>query len=236
MDYDGTLTPIRATPRMARLDVGTRRLLRRLSRRRALQLGIISGRALSDLRRMVGVPGAVYVGNHGFELEGPGVRFLHPQAQQAAPVLARIAARLRRALRSVPGAWVESKRLSLSVHWRAVPPEEEARFHHIALRAVSPWVRDGRVRMTLGKRVLEVRPPAAWNKGAVVRWLMEAYRAPRGGIVYIGDDWTDEDAFRVVNRARGISVFVGTRSMATRARWRVRGPQQVRALLRRLEG
>ena len=236
VDYDGTLTPIRDIPNLARLDAGTRRMLRRLSRHPAIQLGIISGRALSELRRMVGVPDTVYVGNHGFELEGPGVRFLHPQARRAAPRLVRIASRLRRVLRRVPGAWVESKRLSLSVHWRAVPIKASKQFHRLVREALAPWSRDGRVRVTSGKRVIEIRPPAAWGKGAAVNWLMRAYRPPRGGVVYIGDDWTDEDAFRSVNRAHGISIFVGSPGILTAARWRVRGPQQVRGLLHRLEG
>ena len=234
LDYDGTLAPIRPTPELARLDPGIRRLLRRLSRRGGMQLGFISGRSLSELRKMVGVPGAVYAGNHGYELEGPGIRFTHPKAQSVSPVLARIASKLRRALRAIPGAWVESKRLSLSVHWRKVSAAHEAGFHRAVLRTVAPWIAKGRVRITPGKRVVEVRPPAAWNKGAVVAWLMRAYGCPRGGVLYAGDDWTDEDAFRVVNRVHGISIFVGP-PVTTAARWRVRGPKQMHRLLRQFE-
>lgn len=234
-DYDGTLVPIRSAPALARLDPATRRLLRRLSQRRGVRLGLISGRSLPELRGMVRVPGALYVGNHGLELQGPGVRFIHPQARRAAPVLVRIAAMLRRVLRPIPGAWVESKRLSLSIHWRAIRRADRARFQREVRGAVSPWVASHRVRVTTGKRVVEIRPPVAWDKGAIVEWLMKRYRCPRGGVIYFGDDRTDEDAFRAVNRAGGISVFVGAPRAATAARWRVRGPRQVRNVLHRLE-
>lgn len=229
-DYDGTLVPIAPTPEQARLGRAARALLRRLSRLPDLTVGLISGRSLQQVRRMVGIPGLLYVGNHGLEIAGPRVRLVHPGARRSAPVIARIGRELTHALAGIRGTRVESKGVSLSVHWRAVPPRAAARFHRTVRRILAPWMAARAIRVTRGKRVVEVRPPVAWGKGAAVRWLIQHLRASPGRVWYLGDDRTDEEAFRAVNARRGVSVYVG-RPRATAARWRLRAPRDVIALL-----
>jgi trehalose-phosphatase len=133
----------------------------------------------------------------------------------------------------VPGAQVECKRLTLSVHWRRVAPARVALLRRRAAGVLRPWEARGRIRLTRGKRVLEVRPPAAWDKGAAVSWLLRKQRGPVTAW-YVGDDRTDESAFQAVNRLGGASVFVGPPAAATAARWRLRGPGEVGTLLHRL--
>jgi trehalose-phosphatase len=233
MDYDGTLTPIRPMPGQALLDRKTRGLLRRVSAR-GIRLGFVSGRPVASLRRLVRLPGAVYVGNHGLEISGPGVAFTHPGALRAVPRLARIGAALERALHPVRGALVEQKRLSLSVHWRLVPSAQRRAFRRRTRGVLAPWTARGAVRVAEGKRVVEVRPPAAWHKGSAVAWLLRHPRGRAGTVMYLGDDRTDEDAFRSVNRLGGISVFVGPHPGGSAARWWLRNPREVSELLRRL--
>lgn len=233
-DYDGTLTPIRPTPEQARLDERTRTVLRRLTHRKGTKVGLVSGRSIVTLRRLVRLPRLIYVGNHGLELEGPGVRFVHPGARRNIPVLARVAGALQDALRDVPGATVEFKRLSLSVHWRLVPAGAVRRFRRRVRVALAPWVLRRLVRVTSGKRVIEVRPPVDWTKGSAVEWLLRACGGPRGTAIYLGDDRTDEDAFRAVNCHRGISIFVGPRRRPTAARWRLSDPDTAGAWLARI--
>lgn len=233
-DYDGTLVPIRPTPAQARLSAGMRAAVSALSRARGISVGIVSGRSLDAVRRLVRLPGVVYAGNHGLELQGPGLRFVHPGARRRIPLLRRIARRLHHTLRGIPGALVESKRLSLSVHWRRIPVRHTALFHRRVKAVLSPWVARQAVRVTRGKRVVEVRPPVNWDKGAVVGWLVKARRCRDGCLLYLGDDRTDEDAFRAVNRLRGVSVFVGTPRRRTAARWWLRDPREVGELFTRL--
>lgn len=235
-DYDGTLTPIRPTPEQARLDERTRAVLRRLSHRKGTTVGLVSGRSIGTLRRLARLPRLIYVGNHGLELEGAGVRFVHPAARRSMPVLARVAEELQDALRDMPGAIVEFKRLSLSVHWRLVPAGIVQRFRRRVRAALAPWVSRRLVRVTSGKQVIEVRPPVDWTKGSAVEWLLRACGGPRGTVVYLGDDRTDEDAFRAVNRHRGVSIFVGPRRRPTAARWRLSSPAEVGELLARIIG
>jgi len=233
-DYDGTLTPIAPSPERARLSTRVASLLHQLNRAPDIQIGVVSGRALQDVRRLVGLPGLIYVGNHGMEIAGAGLRFLHPRAKRAQPVLRRIRTKLRGALRTIPGSRVEWKGLSLSIHWRLVRRAQQAEFQRAVRDVLEPWIVSRRVRMTAGKRVVEVRPPVDWDKGQAAAWIVRHSRHRPSVICYIGDDQTDEDAFRVVNRLRGLTIFIGSAQARTRARWRLDHPTQVRQLLRRI--
>ncbi|PIQ84749.1 MAG: trehalose-phosphatase [Candidatus Omnitrophica bacterium CG11_big_fil_rev_8_21_14_0_20_63_9] len=235
-DFDGTLAPIRRHPDQAGLSGASRAALQRLMRDVGVSVAIVSGRSISQLRALVRLPGAVYIGNHGLEMSGPSVRFVHPGARRARPVLRRIAGQLRRALRDVPGSLVEDKGLSLSVHWRRVRPSDVEQFYRKLKNVLAPWVRRRAVRVARGKRVVEIRPPVVWHKGSAVEWLMKRSGSSKSLVIMFGDDRTDEDAFRAVNRCFGISVYVGRRPGGTAARWRLDGPREVRVTLQRLWG
>lgn len=84
-DYDGTLTPIVERPELANLSKDIRRLLQTLAYQRYITVGVISGRALVDLKDKVGISGIIYAGNHGLEIEGPGISFVNPVADELRP-------------------------------------------------------------------------------------------------------------------------------------------------------
>jgi trehalose 6-phosphate phosphatase len=230
MDFDGTLVPIRDRPEQCHLDPGVRRVLAELARSAGIRVGIVSGRELTDLRARVGVPGVAYAGNHGLEIDAPRAVFRHPVAASRRPSLERVVHDLRAALADFAGAWVEDKGMSASVHFRQVRssllPAVRATVDRVAL----PTVESGEFVLRSGKSVLEVRPAVDWNKGSAVHWLA-AHTFPSGGaetIIYIGDDDTDEDAFREIGE--GIGVCVGTRP-ATAAKYFVPESRDVGLLL-----
>lgn len=235
VDYDGTLARIVSRPSGARLSARTRRVLQALARQPDVRVAVVSGRALRDLRPWVRVPRVVYAGNHGLEIAGPGLAFRHPAAVRYRRVLRRLAARLTRVLRPVRGAYVEWKTLTFSIHWRAVAPGARRRFHMLTDQALSPAVQRWRLRVTTGKRIVEVRPPVDWDKGAAVRWVLARWSAGgrRFQAVYLGDDRTDEDGFRAVNRMGGYSILVGRSDQPTAARYRLAGPSDVHRWLTR---
>ena len=205
-DYDGTLTPIVKRPEQAVLSVTGRRLLRRAMRTPNLDVAIVSGRALGDIKRMVGIPGLTYVGNHGFEIEGPGIEFHHDALQ----VYQGAVESASRDLREIPvdGMWVERKGATVTVHLREVSQDECG----AAEKRVAAVLRHHKLRVTTGKRIVEGRPPIDWNKGYAVLHVL----ALRHGVdwiskvraLYVGDDVTDEDAFRSL-RGMGRSIRVG---------------------------
>jgi trehalose 6-phosphate phosphatase len=238
-DFDGTLTPIAQSPEMARLSDDTRLLLRLLSGCNGVALGIVSGRAMSDLRSRVGIPGIVYAANHGMEIEGPGVSYVTPLAEEMRSMLRVIHIVLSTALGRVRGALVEDKGLTLSVHYRMVDPERTQEVEDVVNRVVGPVQAAGKARITSGKKVHEIRPAVDWNKGKAVKLLMKRYGrgGRRSGLlpIYLGDDTTDEDAFKVLEaHGNGVSVFVGEGSSQSSARYRLSSTVEVGAFLRML--
>ena len=205
LDYDGTLTPLVGRPEDARLDETTREVLAQGRRAPSLDVVIVSGRSLADVQTMVGVQGLTYVGNHGFEIEGPGISYRHPDTDRHVATIDRAAGDLE-AL-PIEGAWVERKGVTLTYHLRAVPPD----LRDTAERRAEALLRKRRLRVVVGRDAVEGRPPVDWHKGhAVLYVLMRRHGVQwpaRVRALYIGDDATDEDAFRSL-RGMGRSICV----------------------------
>lgn len=236
LDYDGTLTPIVERPELANLPESTRQLLQALAQKQHLTLGIISGRALVDLKDRVGIEDIVYAGNHGLEIEGPGISFVNPVAEEFRPVLRLMYSVLTRALGAIRGVLVEDKGLTLSVHYRQVAADKSTQVKNIFDRIAQGAATLGKIRITSGKKVYEIRPVVAWDKGKAIKLLMKRYgkggRKSRLLPIYIGDDVTDEDGFRVIeNYGGGISIFVGEASPSSTARYFLRSPEEVARFL-----
>jgi trehalose 6-phosphate synthase/phosphatase len=231
LDYDGTLTPIVPRPQDARLGESARLSLEQAARTPNLDTVIVSGRSLEDVQNMVGVPGLTYVGNHGFEIEGPGISYRHEGVKRFQEALEAAAQDLT-AL-AVPGAWVERKGMTLAYHLRETPPAEREAAEHDA-EAV---FKRRRLAITGGKAIVEGRPPIEWHKGhAVLYVLVRRHGADwpsRVRALYIGDDLTDEDAFRSLRGiGRSICVAATPPEGGTSADFRLPDSEAVVHLLR----
>ncbi|MDY6985439.1 MAG: trehalose-phosphatase [Candidatus Thermoplasmatota archaeon] len=204
LDYDGTLTPIVESPEEATLSESMRMILKALSTR--CRIGIISGRELKDVKRMVGVEGICYAGSHGLEMECDG---LNKAIEQ--PDLKDIEAELKRTLGSVKGILFERKRFSIAVHYRMVDKDAGK-----VKKGVKEVARNHpELKLSSGKKVLELMPRVDWDKGKALRGFIEKLWINGSKVVpiYIGDDRTDEDAFRAI-KGWGISILVGSRKTA----------------------
>jgi len=228
-DLDGTLAPIRDRPQDARLPPKTHRALARLAPHPRVRLGFLSGRSLGDLRRRVGLSSAVYAGSHGLEIACRTDHFRHPRAVAAARLLRRVSRELARRTARLGGVVVETKSLAFAIHFRAADRAAVSR-----LRAIVREV-TGRVpalEVLAGKKVLEVRPRVGWGKGEAVALLRSVLAKSLGRAsfvtLYLGDDATDEAAFRAL-RGKAFCVVVGRRR--SRAAYRLRGPAAVADLL-----
>lgn len=237
-DYDGTLTPIVGRPEDARLSPQVREKLSALAQKAAISVGIISGRSLSATKAMVAVEGIYYAGNHGLEIEGPGLRYVSQAAEKARVTIKDIAGRLAAALGGIDGVIIEDKGLSLSLHYRLVKEGEEnvvaADFHRVA----KPFIDGGKIRITSGKKVFEVRPPIDWHKGKAVaviaREIKTLLKLEAILTIYLGDDVTDEDAFKVLHRPEGWSIFVGGENPSSTADYYLNSTAEVMEFLSRL--
>ena len=234
-DYDGTLAPIVEQPDAAALPPGVEELLSGLGSSDKYLAGIVTGRSLQDVATRVGLPGLIYAGNHGMEIKGPGLDFVHEAAAKLASVQEPIAEALRRETGGIPGTIVEPKGLSLTLHYRMTPDDLVRRVEEAFASAVAPFVAAGSVKATTGKKVLEVRPNVEWDKGKAIAKLQATY--PEATLtLYFGDDVTDEDGFRVVQDTGGIAVMVGPARQPTIALHRVDSPEGVQEFLELLPG
>ncbi len=174
LDVDGTLAPIVARPELASVPEETRAEVGRLASRYAL-VACISGRTGAEARRLVGVDGVVYVGVHGLELA--------PEAEGWREALTPFA--------RLDWPWLEDKGLTVALHWREAPDEVAARAE---LESVAERAGAAGLEVRWGRKVLELRPPVAADKGTAVRALLAERGLGRG--LYAGDDTTDLDGFR----------------------------------------
>jgi trehalose 6-phosphate phosphatase len=215
-DFDGTLAPLVDDRDAARLPDATRRLLRLACL--LYPCAVVSGRSRRDLvARLEDVPLVAVVGNHGAEAgHGPvdvGVRALVVRWRET----------VEDALAGVAGVDVEDKGLSLAIHWRrSTAPDAAAR-----VAAATRGLRGARV--FGGHAVANVVPPELHDKGRAIAEL--AARLSGGPALYVGDDATDEDAFR--SAAVEVGVRVGG-SAGSAARYIVRSQADVDELLRAL--
>ena len=232
-DYDGTLTPIVGKPGDAVLSGEVRRLLGSLAASPRYIAGIVSGRSLEDLATLADIPGLIHAGNHGMEISGQGIEFVHPGAVAARGVLDELSHRLSVAVGGVPGVIVEHKGLTLTVHYRTVAGERVAEVASDVAAVALPYIEGGDIRLTLGKMVTEVRPDIPWDKGRAIEKIREEC-GDTPFPIYFGDDRTDEDGFRVVQAMDGMAVFVGEPREGTVALHQLESPKEVEETLRLL--
>ncbi len=231
LDYDGTLVPLVDDPSTARLDSQARSVVESLSRK--YPVVIVSGRSAADVRALAGIDTLTYAGSHGHEIEYPdGTRYEHPGSVELAPTLKEAAGRLKKALTSSTGVFVEEKPFAIAVHTRLVPDELTRRHAYETVRQVQADLKG--LIVTSGKDIRELRPDIEWNKGLAIAHLIDTLY-PSTTALFIGDDLTDEDGFSVVGRRGGMSVIVGRDpDRATNAQYQLADPAGVLEFLNRL--
>src|SRR2546429_4317032 len=208
LDYDGTLTPIRDRPEDAVISNSRREAVRRLAER--VPVVVVSGRDRQVVQKLMGLDNLIVAGDHGFDIWSPtGGSIQREEGASFEGFLREVEARLRAALADVPGALVEPKKRSVAAHFRLVPEEQRPRVKKIVDTLLSEHPE--KLKVTPGKMVFEIQPRLDWDKGKAVLYLLKALDLDRDDVVpvYLGDDITDEDAFRAL-AGRGIGIFVGS--------------------------
>lgn len=233
LDFDGTLSPIVDNPEDAAIDAPMREAVRALAER--YPVAILSGRDREDVERRVGLDRLIYAGSHGFDVLGPdGLRYEHDEAAEYLPELDAIEDELRTAVAEIGGALVDRKRYAVAVHDRQVSDQLLPQIEQAVLEASE---RHPRLHASTGRRVYEFRPDVPWDKGRALLWLIDALGYARGEVaaMYVGDDTTDEDAFRVLREmGTGVGVIVKSEDRETRAEYQLDGTGEVLDLLVRL--
>jgi trehalose-phosphatase len=224
LDYDGTLTPIVSLPEQALCPPEVKKHLEELRDLPGVYVAIISGRSLEDVRRKVGVADIIYVGNHGLEIEYPDGGRKEMLSSNRTGELERITQNLHNSLKKIPGVLFEEKGPILSVHYRNVPRKFSKQIRDVIEGELHLW--KGRWKMASGKMVWEIQPNVDFHKGKAVREILKTFPSVGFLPIYLGDDQTDEDAFRVL-KGHGISVFIGPAEFPSEADYFLRSPDEV---------
>ncbi len=230
LDYDGTLSPIVEDYNKAVISDSMRNEVKRLSVK--IPVAIVSGRDISYIKKNVNLDGLYYAGSHGFEMEGPD-NFQHElkEAEALLPVFDEVEQQLQEALADISGSAVERKKYAVAVHFRKVA-ENKKRLVEEAVDKIlgthSELIKGH------GKKVIEIRPAIEWHKGKAVELIFQTIGGTEGAgaVVYIGDDVTDEDAFRVIENGAGI--LVGSHSEPTAATYVLKDVNAVEHFLKQL--
>ena len=207
LDYDGVLTPIVDRPEDAVMSDDMRTTLRELAIR--CPVCIITGRDRAVVQQLMGVDDLVVAGSHGFDIWTPQQGSItDDRVSGYLDLITKMTDRLQDEVGSVPGLRIEPKRASVAVHYRLVATEDRDR----VVKSVQTLLAEhpDEIALTPGKMVYEIKPNVDWDKGKAVLHLIDVLGFGGDDVIplYLGDDITDEDAFRAL-RDRGIGIFVG---------------------------
>ncbi|CAN1343401.1 Probable trehalose-phosphate phosphatase J [Linum perenne] len=242
LDYDGTLSPIVDDPDRAFMSKKMRTTVRRLAR--CFPTAIVSGRCRDKVYKFVRLAELYYAGSHGMDIKGPkkGSKYtkeIEPVICQPAneflPMIDEIFKELIEKTKATPGAKVENNKFCVSVHFRCV---EEKKWNDVAEAVKSVLKKYPKLRLSHGRKVLEIRPTIKWDKGKALEFLLESLgfaNCTDVFPVYIGDDRTDEDAFKVLKeRGQGFGILVSKVPKETNASYALQEPTEVMDFLQRL--
>ncbi|KAF5740213.1 trehalose-phosphate phosphatase C isoform X1 [Tripterygium wilfordii] len=241
LDYDGTLSPIVEDPDRAFMTKEMREAVRDVAR--YFPTAIVTGRCRDKVCGFVKLPGLYYAGSHGMDIKGPskctynednqGVLF--QPASEYLPMIEEVYKTLLECTKSIPGVKVENNKFCASVHYRCV---DENMWGGLAEQVRVVINNYPKLRLTEGRKVLEIRPTIKWDKGKALEFLLESFGYADSNDVlpiYIGDDRTDEDAFKVLrNRGQGFGILVSKVPKETNASYSLRETTEVKDFLRLL--
>ena len=217
-DIDGTISRVAQVPSEAFVGESARDSLRQLGSALAIAGGV-TGRGAADAATMLGLDGTVVIGNHGYERLQSGERLIHPSALGSRASVSTCTNLLLGIVEATPqfaGVVVENKDLSSSVHYRLV--EDQDRTVDLLRQLVGAIAELHELNVTDGKFVYEIRPRALVNKGTAISDI--SVELGLAGVVYLGDDVTDVDAFRALKALQSPEVetlSVGVVSAETHA-------------------
>ena len=209
LDYDGTLSPIVKKPDKATLPLKTRHILSKLVDNKHMVVSVVSGRMLKQVKKKVGLKGIYYAGCHGLEIENADNDYISLKFSNQKIYIDTVKRKLKIELKAIAGWEIEDKGIILALHYRGVKPNSICNLKSIFYNIIKPNLTKAEMVATEGKMVLEVRPAVKWNKGRYCFYLMNKlkYKDEKITPVYIGDDKTDETAFKLL-REKGITIFV----------------------------
>ncbi|RAK06324.1 trehalose 6-phosphate phosphatase [Halanaerobium saccharolyticum] len=234
LDYDGTLAPFKVDPLSAFALPEAESSLKKLEKSQKYHLSLVSGRKLSELKKMIDLNRCHYAGSHGLEIEMSFTKgVIYPHQKQELDVLSRKNyQKSREKYSKLDGVRVEDKGFGLALHFESENEQSaeekklQALFENTAYQVLS------------GRKLIEIRP-VGWDKGKAINYISDQIRKNLeiDNIlrIYIGDDRTDEDAFEVIKD--GITIYVQNEDdLNTEAEYYLKNPEDTAELLKVIAG
>ena len=230
-DFDGTLVPIQNNPAECSLSQKVKGQLESIAHSGSAFIAILSGRSLPDIKKRVQIKGLYYGGNHGLEISGPQIRFIHPEAKSFKHTIDTVYQRIEKETKNFEGVFIEKKNLSFTLHYRMASRENKALVKNIFYSIISEESAGYAFKVIKGKKVLELAPDILWDKGKAVLFILQRFKMDYLP-VYVGDDLTDEMAFKAL-KENGVTIRVG-RSKKTEAQYYLKGQWEISRFLQKI--
>jgi trehalose 6-phosphate phosphatase len=221
LDFDGTLVDIAERPDLVSVPAALLTTMQDVHDRLNGALALVSGRSIADLDALLAPLQLPMAGVHGSEHRD---QTGHLSSVDSSSIPASVRRRMTALAESDPGLILEDKGSSLALHYRQSPARES--LIRTELNTIFENLGQDFVLLD-GKMVVEIRPNGV-NKGTAVEKFLTNPPFTGRRPIFIGDDITDEDAFRVVNRLKGYSVKVGSRSQHSAALYELEDVNAVR--------
>lgn len=237
LDYDGTLFPFIDDITQSFLDEETILLLKQLIRKTDFDLGIVTGRGLADIKQFIPIEGLFFITNHGYLIEHQKERLYFTNSFNNGKHWFYRYDKIANQMKIYPELFIEKKELSTTFHYRNVPENLHHKCKKDLLNVIKTFFGPKEVKIKEGKQMIEILPNEEMNKGLAIEFVLHRIQEKIGFdndplSIFIGDDKTDEDAFRFLNNFKQFSVKVGEEK--TEARYRLENIEQVRTFLQQL--
>ena len=234
LDYDGTLVPFKDKPTEVRTPEKIKKILRELITNPKILVVIVTGRPQHDIKQLLKIKGLSFIALHGLQTEtSNGEQYSWKQANQTRFLIQRIKKTMQEELSQETGAFLEDKDLTVVLHYRLLHPDRISDLQKKFKNIVQSNDKEKILEIISGAKVLEVRPKG-WNKGKAIELFLAKQQKKNILPLYIGDDITDEDAFRILGK-RGISIYVMNESTRkTAAQYWVKNPDDIYFFLKSL--
>lgn len=228
-DFDGTLVPIQDDPSGCVLSPEIKDYLNVIISSGKAYVAILSGRTMRDIKKLAPIEGIYYGGNHGLEISGPNITFVHPDALCGKRATDRIFKKIKKRILNIEGAVIEKKKYGFSLHYRRANKEDKATIKRIFYETIDNSIDRQTFSVLRGKKVLELVPRVKWDKGKAALFLLESQNKNYLPL-YVGDDKTDEKAFQALGET-GITVRIG-KSKKSVAQYYLKGQWQISRFLK----
>ena len=235
LDYDGTLVSFKNRPKEVKTPKKIKKIIRQLIKNPKIMVIIVTGRTLYDIKKLLNVNGLSFIALHGLQIETVSrFQYIWKQADQARLLVKSIKERMQTELEKEKGAFIEDKELTVVLHYRLLQTNRIQNTLNKFRKAVYYNDKKNIFEIINGEKVIEARPKG-WNKGKAIEMFLAKHAKKKNILpIYIGDDITDEDAFKFLGK-RGVSIYVSNQSKRkTTARYWLKNPDDVYYFLQSL--